>query len=72
MNRAAYLLSLPEWTDEQKQEAKSIQRAITAPPMADSYLKRLGQEDSEEAAVKAKEGHSSFWFLFFSVPGFEP
>lgn len=55
MNRAAYLLSLPEWTDEQKQEAKSIQRAITAPPMADSYLKRLGQEDSEEAAVKAKE-----------------
>ena len=55
MNRAAYLLTLPEWTDEQKQEAKSIQRAITAPPMADSYLKRLGQEDSEEAAVKAKE-----------------
>lgn len=55
MNRAAYLLSLPEWTDEQKQEAKSIQRAITAPPMADSYLKRLGQEDSEEAAVKVKE-----------------
>lgn len=55
MNRAVYLLSLPEWTDEQKQEAKSIQRAITAPPMADSYLKRLGQEDSEEAAGKAKE-----------------